>query len=421
MRLAFLLLGTVLIGSSAAAPSLAQREYHHGDGLYQGLRCESDETVVPVLGGVKCQKMPQCGPDETMTPGPDGLECRTAERADGAAARAGVRPLRPDDPTGDVPAVRATVVGLRFFEGPPRPKRRNYDDLFFYNAARYVYWELSLEHPAPGHAAPLTIEEVWRSPGGDVARRASHAFTVGADSTSSFFFSGARLVGTKTVETQSPLYSDCMRRQRESGQVSVNPCSPTTGVDIEQWPLGAYQVDIFIDQRKVATGWFAMRAKDQIYGEVRAKTLDRSSPAGVVAALGAKVTALRFFGSGSAATPQERRSYGDRFSVTARDISWELDLAHPATGQWVPLPIEALLYFQDAAGERIVQRKVFQSAVPADWRDTSHTDFFGWENDYYYYRSGAAANSPGRWLPGVYRVELYVLERKVAAGTFEVR
>jgi len=397
------------------APSLAQREYHNSDGPYQGLRCDPDETVVPILGGVKCQKLPQCGRDQTMMPGPNGLECKQVEKTPSVPA------AQADDPTGVIPEIKATVVALRFFESPPQPTDRDYDDLFFYNAARYIYWELDLEHPAPGRPTSFTLEEVWYGPGGDVVHRASRVFTVAADWASSTFYAGARLVGTKSVATQNPLYYDCLNRQQRTGMFSA-PCSATTDVDIEDWPIGTYQVDILVNQRRVATGWFAMRAKNEIYGEVAAKTRDRSSPANVIAPLGAKVTALKFFEAGDTAPPQGQRSYATQFAkASVRNIVWELDLAHSAPGRWLPLPIEALLYFKDAAGDHVVQRKVLQSAVPADWSDTYDMDYFGWKNDYYYYRAGTTTPSPRTWLPGSYRVDLYVLDTKVASGSFEIR
>ena len=104
-----------------------------------------------------------------------------------------------------------------------------------------------------------------------------------------------------------------------------------------------------------------------------------------------------------------------------RNVVWELDLAHPAPGRWLPVPVEALLFFRDAAGERVVQRRVLHSAAPANWSDTYHMDFFGWEDDYYYDRAGSTARSPGRWLPGSYRVDLYVADTKIASGSFELR
>jgi hypothetical protein len=326
----------------------------------------------------------------------------------------------PDEATGRIPALHATVVGLRFFVSYQQPTAHQYDNLFFYNAAQYIYWELDLVHPAPGHQAPFTLEEVWKGPSGDVIWRAERRFTVGVDWTESSFWSGARLAGTKTVDMPNQFYSECLRRQRE--REGFGSCSQTSGVDIEQWQRGTYEVDILVDKRLVATGVFRMDEKDHIYGEVQAKAADRSAPVGVIRALDAKVTALRFFESGATLPPTAGRRYTTRFPLpTTRFVVWELDLAHPAPGRWLPVPIEALLFFRDAAGERVIQRRVFQTAAPADRSDTYHMDFFGWEDDYYYGRAGSTTQSPRRWLPGSYRVDLYVADVKVASGSFEIR
>jgi len=278
----------------------------------------------------------------------------------------------PEEATGQIPSLRATAVGLRFFVGLQQPRQRQYDDLFFYNAARYIFWELNLVHPAPGRRASVTVEEIWKGPSGDVIWRAKHDFPVQEELTASVFWSGARLVGTKTVELPNQFYEDCLRRQRQQPW-GPSSCSTTTGVDIERWQRGDYEVDIVVDKRLVATGTFRMDEKDRIY------------------------------------------------QATTRDVNCELDLSHPPPHRWLPLTIEALLFYRDAAGERVVQHKVLQSAVPADWSDTHHTDFFGWEDDYYFYRSGATTRSPGRWMPGIYRVDLHVANTKVATGSFELR
>jgi len=308
-------------------------------------------------------------------------------------------------------------------ESPFQPapnQKRNYDDLFFYNAARYIHWELNLIHPAPGQRTSFTIEEVWQGPQG-VSHREARVFTLEADWTSSFFTSSARLVGTKTVDTPNPLYDDCLRRQRRSG-VWGEPCSPTMPVDIQNWPRGTYQVDLFVEKQRVATGWFSMLVKEQIYGEVQAKTLDRSAPTGAIASLKAEVASLRFFEAGATSPPRAQRGYATQFPLaTTRNIVWEVDLRHAAPGRWVPVTFEALLYLADAGGERVVQRKVLQSAVPADWSDTYHLDHFGWYNDYYYDRAGSTTSSPRRWLPGSYRVDLYVANRMITSGSFEMR
>jgi len=325
----------------------------------------------------------------------------------------------PDEATGQIPSLRATAVGLRFFVSFQQPTQRQYDDLFFYNAARYIFWELNLVHPPPGRRTSVMVEEIWKGPSGDVIWRAKHDFPVQEELTASVFGSGARLAGTKTVDIPNQFYTDCLRRQGQPGGPSS--CSPTTGVDIERWQRGDYEVDIVVDKRLVATGTFRMDEKDRIYDEVRAKAADRSAARGFVTQLDAKVTALRFY-EGDATASRAQRSYRTQFSqATTRDVNWELDLSHPPPHRWLPLTIEALLFYRDAAGERVVQRKVLQSAAPADWSDTHHTDFFGWEDDYYFYRSGATTRSPGRWMPGMYRVELHVGNSKIATGSFELR
>ena len=349
-----------------------------------------------------------------------------------AAAASGVRlaevpsTSRPGEPTGSIPALHATVTGLRFFESPQQPTKKHYDDLFFYNAARYVYWELWLSHPALGHQTSFSVEDIWRGPGGDIIHRDTHRFTLEGDWTESFVFAGARKVGTVTVDNPVASIPDpaCLernadRRRRNEAEV---PC-PAVGhgaVDLERWGRGVYQVDIMVDRRRVATGSFAMWGKGEIYGQVEERTRDRTSPTGGIAAGNARVVSLRFFETGVDVPPQKDRRYGTRFPLTGtRNVGWELNLGHAVTRQWLPLPIEALLYGVDAQGQRVMQRRVMQSAVPADWPNTSHVDLFAWDDDYYYQRAGNG-RSPGRWVPGSYRVDLYVRNRKIASGAFEV-
>jgi hypothetical protein len=333
---------------------------------------------------------------------------------------------RPGEPTGTIPAVRATVTGLRFFESPQRPTKRHYDDIFFYNAARYIYWELTLSHPALGRQTSFAVEDIWHGPGGDIVHRGSHVFALEGDWTDSFVFAGARKVGTITVDNPVASIPDpaCLernadRRRRNEPEVSC-PAVGHGSVDLERWGRGVYQVDILVDKQTVATGRFAMWGKDEIYGEVEEKTRDRALPAGGIAAVNAKVASLRFFETGVDVLPQRDRRYGTRFPLmTAPNVGWELKLSHAVTRQWLPLPIEALLYVTDGQGQRVMQRRVMQSAVPAGWPNTSHVDLFAWDDDYYYQRAGNG-RSPGKWLPGSYRVDLYVQNRKIASGAFEV-
>src|SRR5262249_13082158 len=160
----------------------------------------------------------------------------------------------------------------------------------------------------------------------------------------------------------------------------------------------------------------------QLVGTVQSRAADRSAPSRAIAEVPASVSALRFLEAGATASPRGERRYATTFPLAAtRNIVWELDLKHQAPGRWIPLTIEALLYPLEGDRERLVQRKVLQSGVPADWPDTFHSDQFGWPSDYHWERAGAGPPSPDRWQAGAYRVDLYVADTKVATGGFEVR
>jgi len=403
----------------AAPEAGAQREYHNSDGPYRGLNCAPNETIVPILGGVKCQLLPQCKPNETLMPGPDGLACQAVK----SAAASGT-PGDGDHPTGAIPAVHAEIDGLRFFEGAQTPTTRHYDDIFFYNAARYVFWELELDHPAPARTTPFAVEDVWYYPSGDVAYRATENFSIQPGWTVSSFYGGARLVGTTTVAINDPAYQECIDAQlriANSGGIG-SPCSSTTDVDIHNWPVGTYTVEIRVDGKVAATGTFAMLAKNEVYAEAERTEADRSPATNAIASLNATVKSLRVFASGASFPDKSQRGYATQFQAgTARDIAWELDLAHPAPKRWVPLRIEAILSLRDARGEHAVQRRILDDAVPADWDDTWHTGALGWEDEYYYDRTGATTPTPGRWLAGTYDLDLFVEEVKIAHASFELR
>jgi hypothetical protein len=330
-------------------------------------------------------------------------------------------------PTGIIPALHARVVGLRFFVAGaslPPPAERNYDDLFFYNAARYIHWELQLAHPPLGPRHPLTITDAWelaRGLGG-ILHRETRTVTLEGHWTASWASGSANLMGTKAVRSRNPLYNpgECARQRERGGGGTA--CDETVPVEIRFWSTGAYRVDLFVDRQLVASGTFEMRAKEDIYGKVAAKARDRSSPIGTIPALEARVASLRFFEAGDVLPPAaNQRRHATTFpQAGTRNIFWQVDLAHEAPERWIPVTFEALLYFTDAGRERVIQRKVFQAAVPGDWSNTSYADWFGWSNDYYWDRGGSTTRSPRRWLPGTYRVDLYVADQKVASGSFEI-
>jgi hypothetical protein len=66
-------------------------------------------------------------------------------------------------PTGTIPSLDATVTSLRFFESdyqaPPR-EQGAYTQRFDRAQTRYVHWELTLEHPAPGRRRVFSVQSV---------------------------------------------------------------------------------------------------------------------------------------------------------------------------------------------------------------------------------------------------------------------
>lgn len=543
-----------VVASLLAAPAIAQKEWHRSDGPYKGLQCAPDETVVPIPEGVKCQRMPKCGPGQVMMPGRDGFQC-SAERSthdeartapasaakpqryiphewnyayadvpmvdgqghrvsDLATGRQGVdgicmvwrvgwpterqfrqfeadqvlrwytgfgyainpwqgtvtidnftapmmqdtaqgrRRVGPDESTatkmtvalattppagctdkwvtmwrrqngavmppyaaagasGTVPSLRATVQLLRFLEGPqsgtPSPERRNYDSLFFYNVARFIHWELTLGHPAGTRAAPFTVEEVWHDPLGREFR-AEHKHTLDPDRTNTQISSGARMPVSKSVEIDNPLYIDCLDARRRGN--NLVDCDPKTSVNIALWPEGLYQVDLFIDKQYVAAGSFRMGEKNEIYGEVGRRVRDTAPPTNAIAALEARVDRVRFF--------SQPRKYGTQFPRSSDWIAWEIDLTHRAPGRWVPLVFEALLYLNQNGKDYLVQRRILGSSVGPAIDDSNHFDSFSWVNDYYFYRTGNSSKSPGAWLPGRYRLDVFLGDEKIASSGFGI-
>ena len=147
------------------------------------------------------------------------------------------------DPTGEIPSLRATVVSLRFFEGPVTPtprEQRVYRDAFDGSTTRYVYWELNLEHPAPGRRTPFTIEAFWYA-GDTRLRRHAVRYHVQADWTWSFWHHGFNFAAGGA------------------------------------WPVGVYRVEVFVEGAKIASDWF------QIYdahcrGDVTVPEADKVEP-----------------------------------------------------------------------------------------------------------------------------------------------
>jgi probable HAF family extracellular repeat protein len=131
----------------------------------------------------------------------------------------------------------------------------------------------------------------------------------------------------------------------------------------------------------------------------------RSGSTGYIPSLQARVTAFRFFESAYHAMPPEQRVYEQRFvRTTSRFIHWELRLEHPAPGRRLPFTIEQFWYRPDG---RLFSRQRLPRFLAADWIGSEHHHSYGWPE-------------PGRWPVGLYRVDIYIADTKVASGSFEI-
>jgi hypothetical protein len=82
--------------------------------------------------------------------------------------------------------------------------------------------------------------------------------------------------------------------------------------------------------------------------------------------------------------------------------------------------LEALLHRIENGRDTLLQQRVLGTAIPAALSSSQHSDAFSWDNDYYFHRTGTKEQPPNRWLPGPYRLDLFLNNEKVSSGTFSV-
>jgi hypothetical protein len=120
----------------------------------------------------------------------------------------------------------------------------------------------------------------------------------------------------------------------------------------------------------------------------------------------ARVTAVRFFESGTQVPEKNSRQYQDRFDTrTIRFVYWELSLGFPKIQSRIDFDIDAVWYGPDG---NVVWRQTRKVYVLPGWTTSWH--IYGW-----------GCNTPPcrGWKVGRYRVELLVGSSKVASGSFE--
>ena len=114
---------------------------------------------------------------------------------------------------------------------------------------------------------------------------------------------------------------------------------------------------------------------------------------------------LKFYEGGYGGVVFNERMYGSGFpKSSSRYINWELDLVHPAPGRRVDFQIEAVYYNPDGSE---MGRSTINTFVEGHWLNSQHCQGRGW-------------NEPGNWIPGRYRVDLFISGVKTASGEFGI-
>ena len=132
----------------------------------------------------------------------------------------------PEARPADIPSINANIISLRFFESSrtyaPPYGQREYKTRFANSQTRFVNYEISLQHPAPGRVVPLSVNSLWRidRTGTLLRNQVDDWIRIPADWTSSVFNTG------------------------------------TGNTDPGQWEVGTYTVELYVEGRKVAEGKF---------------------------------------------------------------------------------------------------------------------------------------------------------------------
>jgi len=129
-------------------------------------------------------------------------------------------------------------------------------------------------------------------------------------------------------------------------------------------------------------------------------------PAAGIPVAGVKVTGVQFFeGPLAQAPPQGQRVYRYAFGkLTTRAVYWELDLNYPNPSQRIDFSVLAIWYNPQGAE---MARQTLEAYVQPEWKSSTHCYGRGWAR-------------AGNWGLGIYRVDLYVQNTRVASGTFQI-
>ena len=258
--------------------------------------------------------------------------------------------------------LRAVETEVKFYEGDTNGvpyEKREYRERFARSDSRFIYWELNLNHQAPGRRIDFSIDAIWYRPDGSEFSR--------------------QTLNTYMEGTWTNSYHPWGRGWDEPGN----------------WIPGIYIVELFHKGQKIAIAAF------EIFDEgsgVDKKIYD-------IPSLRANVAEVNFFEGGYEAVPYDQRIYGVRFPKSStRAIWWELNLEHPDPGRRINFAVEAVFYRENGT---ILTRQTNNTAIQPTWTTSYHSLGWGWKE-------------AGNWPTGTYRVELFVDGQQIASGTFEI-
>jgi hypothetical protein len=130
-------------------------------------------------------------------------------------------------PAGGIPIPGVKVTGVRFYEGPfnssPEKSARVYRDTFFRMLTRTIYWELDLTFPAAEQRIDFKVDAMWYRPDGSKLTQQS--------------------ISAYVLPTWKGSYHN-------------------TGygwTDTNHWPEGTYRVDLYYQNRQIASGTFQIK------------------------------------------------------------------------------------------------------------------------------------------------------------------
>lgn len=135
------------------------------------------------------------------------------------------------------------------------------------------------------------------------------------------------------------------------------------------------------------------------------KSHEKDTPTADIPSLNASIKSLRFFEGGYNTPTANERVYDTRFSqATTRYVWWELSLLFPAPGKRIDFLIRQIWRRGDGS---VLTNQEMRTFILDSWNNSEHCHSWG------------SAMVPN-WPLGQYTLELYVDEKMIAQGSFQI-